>query len=115
MEIKPHFVPNQGSVNVENVQDISTKLNQKDQKKLEDKIGTEKIDYNVELSKAATDLAKARNKAFEIAKATSAIRDEKIMELKNKIETGEYKINPEDIADGILKEAIQEKLSEMED
>lgn len=70
-------------------------------------------DYAVNLSSQAKDLATARAKAQKIASETSPIRADRVAEIKAKIASGEYEINSGKIADGMLSEAIRERLSEM--
>ena len=71
-------------------------------------------DYNVNLSGKGKEINDARAKALEIAKNTPDIREDRVMELKKKIESGEYKVSSENIADGILREAIRDELSKGE-
>lgn len=67
--------------------------------------------WSVQLSPQSKALSTARQKAVDIAQSTSDIRQDRIDELKAKISSGEYKIDPEKIADGILKEAIRDHLA----
>ena len=69
----------------------------------------------VNLSPEARDLLDARNKAYQIAKETPDVREDKVAELKARIASGKYEINSENIADGMLREAVREKLSEIPD
>jgi flagellar biosynthesis anti-sigma factor FlgM len=69
------------------------------------------VDYNVNLSGQAKEMADARLKAMEIARNTPDIREDRVAELKAKIQSGEYKVSSEDIADGMLREAIKDELS----
>jgi negative regulator of flagellin synthesis FlgM len=69
----------------------------------------------VNLSSEAKDLVEARNKALQIARETPDIREDRVAALKAKIAAGEYKIDAGSIADGMLREAVKEKLSEMPD
>lgn len=73
--------------------------------------GRGKQDFNVQLSSEARELAEARQKAFDIARNTPEVREDKVQELKEKIKSGEYKVSSEKIADGILREALMEKLA----
>ncbi|RZA15801.1 MAG: flagellar biosynthesis anti-sigma factor FlgM [Proteobacteria bacterium] len=68
-------------------------------------------DYNVNLSGQAKDMAEARLKAMDIARNTPDVREDKIAELKAKIQSGEYKVSAENIADGMLREAVKDELS----
>jgi len=67
---------------------------------------------DVELSPDAKALAEAHAKAFEIAINTPEVNEDRVAELKAKIQNGTYRVNPEGIADGILREAILDKLAE---
>lgn len=69
---------------------------------------------DVELSPDARALADAHAKAFDIAINSPEVREEKVAELKAKIQNGTYKINAPGIADGILREAILDKLAEQD-
>lgn len=71
--------------------------------------------FDVKISERSKELAEAREKALEIARQTPDVREERIAELKAKIASGQYKIEPENIADGMLAEAIRERLAELED
>jgi negative regulator of flagellin synthesis FlgM len=57
----------------------------------------------VELS----DKSREIQQAFEAAKKLPEIREEKVSEIKNQIETGSYPIEPEKIADSMLKESLE--------
>lgn len=77
-----------------------------------DAIGSrDRVDYAVELSNKAKELNASYDKAFEIAKNTSPIREEKVAELKKKIANGQYSIDSGKIADGIIREAVKEHLA----
>ncbi len=69
---------------------------------------------SVAVSHQARQLADAHKKAFEIAKATPDVREERIAALKRQIEAGTYKPDPGKIADGIAREALLEYLAEGE-
>jgi flagellar biosynthesis anti-sigma factor FlgM len=71
-------------------------------------------DFNVNLSTKSKEMQEARLKALDIARNTPDVREDKIMELKKKIESGEYKVSSENIADGILREAVKDELSKGE-
>ncbi len=71
----------------------------------------EKSDFNVAFSDKAREIAEARAKALEIAKNTPDIRENLVSDLKRRIASGEYKVEPENIADGMLREAIRDELS----
>ena len=69
-------------------------------------------DYNVTLSPLAKELREAHSKAYQIAKNTSPIREDRVKELQEKINAGTYKIDPGQIADGMLREAVKDSLAE---
>ncbi|MEY4630699.1 MAG: hypothetical protein RIQ81_819 [Pseudomonadota bacterium] len=69
---------------------------------------------NVALSPQARQLAEAHKKAFEIAKATPDVREERVAALKKQIQAGTYKPDAGKIADGIAREALLEYLAEGE-
>ena len=66
---------------------------------------------NVNLSETAKKRSEQMKKAFEIAKNTSAVREDRVAELKAQIEKGTYEVNSEKIADGILMEAVKDEIS----
>ena len=66
---------------------------------------------NVSLSPEAKVLAEAKKKALGIAMNTPDVREDRVAELKRKISAGEYQIDSEKIADGILREALREQLA----
>ncbi len=69
---------------------------------------------NVAVSPKARELADARKKAFDIAKATPEIREERVAALKAQIQSGQYQVDPGKIADGIAREALLEYLADSE-
>jgi flagellar biosynthesis anti-sigma factor FlgM len=71
-----------------------------------------KLGANVAVSPQARQLADAHKKAFEIAKATPDVREERVAALKKQIQAGTYKPDPGKIADGIAREALLEYLAE---
>lgn len=73
------------------------------------------VDYDVSLSPRAREMAEARARAFEIAKNTSDVREDKVAALKAQIAEGKYQADPSKIADGMLREAIMERLAENEE
>jgi negative regulator of flagellin synthesis FlgM len=68
-------------------------------------------DFNVNLSERAKDMQEARTKAMDIARNTPDVREDRVADLKKRIETGEYKANAEHIADGMMREAIRDEIS----
>ncbi len=73
------------------------------------------IDYDVNLSPQAKQMAEARAKAFDIAKNTPEVREEKVAELKKRIQSGNYQVDSTKVADGMMREAIMQALTESED
>lgn len=71
----------------------------------------DRSDFNVALSDKAKEISEARRKAVEIAKNTNGIREDKVADLKRRIESGEYKVDAGNIADGILREAIRDEVA----
>ena len=67
---------------------------------------------DVELSSSAKSLAESKSKALEIARNTPDIRSDKVDYFKKLIASGQYKPDAGNIADGILREAVKERLSE---
>ncbi|MFW7377891.1 MAG: flagellar biosynthesis anti-sigma factor FlgM [Oligoflexus sp.] len=68
-------------------------------------------DYAINLSPEAVELAQAREKALSIAKSTSDVREDRIAALKEKIASGQYRVDSGKIADGMLMEAIRDELA----
>ena len=69
-------------------------------------------DVDVKISPESIDKKNASAKAFDIAKNTSPIREEKVSALKKQIQEGTYKPDSAKIADGMAREAITEHLAE---
>ena len=70
--------------------------------------------FDVNLSSQAKNIAESRAKALEIAKNTPDVRMDKVASIKEQIANGTYKVDSGRIADGMLREAIMEKLAENE-
>jgi len=68
----------------------------------------------VSVSDQGRELSEARRKAFEIAKSTPDVREDRVAELKARIADGKYEVDSGKIADGMLREAVKEKLAEQE-
>lgn len=66
----------------------------------------------VSLSEQGKRLREDKAKAFDIAKSTSPVREDRVAELKKRIQSGQYEINAGKIADGMLNEAIKESLAQ---
>ncbi len=67
---------------------------------------------SVDLSDRARDAVEARKKAFEIAKATPDIREDRVAELKRRIQEGSYQVDSEKVADGMIRETLFDYLSQ---
>ena len=84
---------------------------QKDVEALAPKAREDKADFNVELSDKSKQMAESRLKALEIARNTPDIREDRVAELKQRIESGQYKPDAGQIADGMMREAIKDELA----
>jgi negative regulator of flagellin synthesis FlgM len=71
--------------------------------------------FDVDISEKGKEKALAMQKAFEIAKNTPDIREDKVQKIKDQIKNGTYQIDSGNIADGILREAVKEHLAENPD
>ncbi len=69
----------------------------------------QKADVPVESGAKADISSKAKefSKAKEVATGAPDVREQKIAELKKRIEEGKYKVNPEAVADKMIKEHAQ--------
>ncbi len=74
-----------------------------------------KSDYDVSVSAQAREMAEARAKALQVARNTPDVREDRVAELKQQIQNGTYKVNPEKVADGILREALFNHLAESDE
>lgn len=72
-------------------------------------------DFSVNLSKKAKDVAAAREKAMGIAMATNPVREDRVKEIQAKIKNGTYQVDSGKIADGMMIEAIRDKLANTPD
>lgn len=72
-------------------------------------------DFGVQLSDSGKKRAEEQKKAFEIAKNTPDIREDKVAAIKAKMQAGTYEIDSGKIADGMLREAIMEHLANSKD
>ncbi|MEI6397527.1 MAG: flagellar biosynthesis anti-sigma factor FlgM [Pseudomonadota bacterium] len=73
--------------------------------------GAANKNYGVELSDRAKTRAAEQRKSFDIAKNTPDVREDRVAQLKAKIESGSYQVDSGKIADGMLREAIMEHLA----
>lgn len=65
----------------------------------------------VNLSAQARNRSEQLKTAFDIAKNTDPVRNERVEELKKKIANGTYQVESGQIADGMLMEAVKDELS----
>ena len=65
----------------------------------------------VDLSNQSQKIKDSMDKAYQIAMATSDIRESKVNELKERIRNGTYLVDSGRIADGMAREAILEYLA----
>lgn len=70
---------------------------------------------DVAVSEKARAMAKAREKATEIARNTPDVREDRVRELRERIQSGQYQVDATKIADGMMREAILDKLATMPD
>jgi negative regulator of flagellin synthesis FlgM len=71
--------------------------------------------YGVELSDRAKSRSAEQKKAFDIAKNTPDVREDRVAAMKAKIQSGTYEVDSGKIADGMLREAIMEHLATSKD
>ena len=74
--------------------------------------GDPKSGINVAVSPKARELVDARKRAFDIAKGTPEIRENRVADIKRQIQAGTYQVDPGKIADGIAREALLEYMAE---
>jgi len=67
---------------------------------------------DVKISDSAKDRSAAITKATEIAKNTPDIREDRVAALKAQIDGGTYQIDSGKIADGMMREAVKDRLAE---
>jgi negative regulator of flagellin synthesis FlgM len=72
-------------------------------------------DYDVQISASGKGRAEAMQKAFEIAKATPNVREDRVAALKKQIDAGTYKVDSGAVADGMMREAIKDHLAETDE
>lgn len=70
---------------------------------------------NVQISSDAKGRAEAFQKALDIARDTPDVREDRVAALKKQIQEGTYQVDSGKIADGMLREAIKDKLAENEE
>jgi negative regulator of flagellin synthesis FlgM len=77
--------------------------------------GGESANFGVSISPEAKERAEAQKKAFDIAKSTPDIREDRVADIKARIAAGTYQVDSGQIADGMLREAVKEHLADLED
>jgi negative regulator of flagellin synthesis FlgM len=75
--------------------------------------GGESATFGVSISADAKERAEAQKKAFDIAKSTPDIREDRVADIKARIAAGTYQIDSGNIADGMLREAVKDHLAEL--
>lgn len=70
---------------------------------------------DVQISAGAKGRADAMQKAYDIAASTPDIREDRVAALKKQINDGTYKADAGNIADGMLREAVKDHLSQVEE
>jgi len=72
-------------------------------------------DWDVQISPEAIELAEARQKAMNVAKATNPVREDRVADIKRRIADGSYKVDAGKVADGIMAEAIRDHVASSPD
>jgi len=70
-----------------------------------------KGDFDVSLSPKAREMMEARKKALDIARSTPDVREDRVAEMKARIDSGTYKPEANKIYDGMMREAILDHLA----
>ena len=68
-------------------------------------------DFNLALSAESKERADAYRKALEIARKTPDVREDRVQAIKKQLAEGSYQVDSGTIADGMLREAILDKLA----
>jgi flagellar biosynthesis anti-sigma factor FlgM len=66
---------------------------------------------SAQISSAGAETAKAVQKAFDIAKGAPDVREDKIADLRRRIQSGEYQADSEGILLGMMNEASKDELA----
>jgi len=77
-------------------------------------VGSGAKGVNVALSDQSRELSGAHKKALDIARNTPDVRADRVAELKKQIAEGTYQVDSGKVADGIMREAILDHLSQRE-
>ena len=102
---------NAGSSNLNAASLVAKKTEPNDSQKIEKSKNQIKKSVKVQLSNKALEVSTAKQKALDIAMNTPDVRMDRVEELKAKLKNGEYKVDPELIAEGIVKEALMDDLA----
>lgn len=79
------------------------------------KPGSKALGTSVQISDDGKGRAAEFQKALEIAKGTPDVREDRVAALKKQIADGTYQVDSGKIADGMLREAIKDRLAEVEE
>ena len=90
---------------------VAKKTEPNDSQKIEKSKSQMKKSVKVQLSDQALEASTAKQKALDIAMNTPDIRMDRVEELKARLKNGEYKIDSEKIAEGIVREALIDDLA----
>lgn len=71
-----------------------------------------KAGYAVALSPESQSLKEAHQKAYDIAINTPEVREDRINAIRDRIQNGTYEVDSGKIADGMLREAVKDKLAQ---
>ncbi len=76
-----------------------------------EQVGSQNSNYNVKLSPESRKVSSFQKKLFDAAKNSPDVREDKVQEYQERIRNGSYEVDAGKIADGMLREAIREKLA----
>jgi flagellar biosynthesis anti-sigma factor FlgM len=68
--------------------------------------------WDLSLSPQAREKAESFKKALDIARTTPDVREDRVADIKKRIKDGTYKVDSGKVADGMLLEAIRDKVAE---
>ena len=102
---------NAGSSNLNAANLVAKKVEPNDSQKIDKNKAQIKKSVQVKLSDQALEASTAKQKALNIAMNTPDIRMDRVEELKARIKNGEYKVDPEKVAEGIAREALMDDLA----
>lgn len=73
---------------------------------------SQRKDFDLALSPESKEKAEAYRKAMEIARSTPDVREDRVADIKKRIADGTYQVDSGKVADGMLREAILNKLAD---